>query len=84
MTPRLSKELSDALQASGAEELEAVDPATGRVYVVVDRTLFTQTRAKETHEAIQRGLDSMEAGGGIPLEEADAQLRTELGFPSRQ
>lgn len=84
MTPKLSKELSDALQASGAEELEAVDPATGHVYVVVDRTLFKQTRAKQTHEAIQRGIDSMEAGEGIPLEEVDVQLRKELGFPPRQ
>ena len=84
MTPKLSKELSDVLQASGAQELEAVDPATGRVYVVVDSTLFKQTLAKQIHEAIQRGIDSMEAGGGIPLEEADAQLKKELGFPPRQ
>ncbi len=46
MTPRLSKELSDALKASGAEELEAVDPATGRVYVVVDRTLLRRLGQK--------------------------------------
>lgn len=82
MTPKLSKELSDAL--NGAEELEAIDPATGRVYVIVDSTLFKQTRKDQAHEAIQRGIDSMEAGGGIPLEEADTQLRQELGFPPRQ
>ena len=82
MTAKLSKELSDAL--NGCDELEAIDPATGRVYVIVESTLFRQTRETQTHEAIQRGLEGMEAGDGTPLEEADTQLRKELGFPPRQ
>jgi len=81
VTAKLNKELSDAVR--GVEELEAIDPATGRLYVIVDSTMFRQTRDKQTHETIQRGLESMEAGGGIPLEEADDQLRKELGFPAR-
>jgi hypothetical protein len=82
MAVKLNKELSDAL--SGCEELEAVDPVTGRVYMIVDSALYRQAREKRTHEAIQRGIDSVEAGGGIPLDEADSQLRKELGFPLRQ
>ena len=34
----LSKELSDTL--NGRDEFEAVDPATGRVYVIVEKALF--------------------------------------------
>ena len=82
MTAKLNKELSDAL--NGGEELEAVDPATGRVYIIVDSTLYRQAREKRIHEAIQRGIGSMEADGGIPVDEADSQLRKELGFPPRQ
>ena len=78
----LNKELSDAL--NGGEELEAVDPSTGRVYMIVDRTLYRRTREKQIHEAIQRGIESMETGRGILLEEADSLLREELGFPPRQ
>ncbi len=78
MTVKLSKELSDAL--NGGEQLEAVDPATGRLYVIVDSTVFNQTCQAQTHQAIQRGIDSMETDGGLPLEEPDAQQRKELGF----
>ena len=82
MTAKLNKELSDAL--NGGEELEAIDPATGRLYVIVDSTLFRQTRETQIHEAIQRGIDSLETGGGIPLEEADVRLRKQLELPSRR
>ena len=78
----LNKELSDAL--NGCEELGAVDPATGRVYIIVDSSLYRQACEKRIHEAIKRGIGSMEADGGLPLDDADSQLRKELGFPPRQ
>jgi len=36
MTAKLSKELSDALHASENGEVQAIDPTTNKVYVVVD------------------------------------------------
>lgn len=81
MIPRLNKELSDAL--SGADTVEAIDPATGRHFVIIERSTFQLTQRTQVHDTIQRGLESVEAGGGIPLAEADAQLRKELDFPPR-
>ena len=44
MTPKLITELSDALQASKGE-LEFIDPATNRTYVVVEQTVLARAKA---------------------------------------
>jgi hypothetical protein len=82
MTPKLSKELSDAV--SDREQVEAIDPATGRVYVIIEQSTFQLANRDRVHAAIQDSLSSMEAGGGIPLADAETQLRQELGFPPRR
>jgi hypothetical protein len=74
MTPRLSKELADALRANG--ELEVIDPATNHVYVVVDgqthRQAMAALRRQQDHDAISEGIAQMEAGRGKPQHEFEA------------
>ena len=84
MIAKLTQEQLDALHASGDERLPIVDPTNNRLYVLVDAAALRDLERQETHRAIQAGLESMEAGGGIPLAQADAQMREELGFPPRQ
>ncbi len=87
MTAKLSKELSDALNASGTSLIEAVDPASGRVYFIVDgdthRQAMEALRQRQERDAIAQGIADMEAGRGKPVAEADAYLREKLGFPQR-
>ena len=84
MIPELSKELSDALRQSGADRLSVVDPANNRVYVLVDAETLEALEQKQVQESIQAGLESMESGRGIPLDDADVLMRQRLGFPPRE
>lgn len=84
MTAKLSKELSDALHANPDDRLPVLDPMSNRLYVLVDAESLDALEREATRQAIQAGLDSMEAGQGIPLEEAARQMREELGFPARK
>ncbi len=78
MKTLLTSEQSDALQQSG-EPLPVVDPRTQRVYVLVDQ--FTHDQAMdalkrqqlEDEAAIRQGLDDMEAGRGMTIEESQAR-----------
>ena len=45
--------------------------------------LVDALRQQEDIAAIQAGIDDMEAGRVISLEEADAEIRKDLGFPPR-
>ena len=79
---KLSKELSRALRATGDNELEVVDPETQRTYVVVDADLHRQAmvalRRQQDREAIAQGIAEMEAGVGMPVEEARRLARERL------
>jgi len=46
----------------------------------MDPTKITDEQRQDL-AAIQRGIEDMEAGRLISLEEADVQIRRELGFP---
>ena len=85
MTAKLSKELSDALNASQANEIEAVDPTSGRVYFIVDgethRQAMEALRRQQDRDAIAEGIAQMETGQGKPLDEAFEEIRDRLGFP---
>ena len=87
MTPKLNKELSDALNASDNGEVEAIDPATNKVYVVIDGDLhqraMTALQQQQDWEAIQQGIAQADAGESMPLAEADRKIREEFGFPPR-
>ena len=84
MIPELTKELSDALRQSGADRLSVVDPANNRVYVLVDAETLESLEQKQSQQSIQAGLESMEAGHGIPIDDADVLMRQRLGFPPRE
>lgn len=79
---KLPDELSLALHASGDRELEVVDPRTQRAYVVVDAEIHRQAmdalRRQQDREAIAQGLAEMEAGQGMPVEQACQLTRDRL------
>ncbi len=67
------------------EQLVQEELATGK-YQSRDEVLLTAVRLlREQAQAIagiQRGLDSMERAGGLPLQEGIRQLRQKLDIPS--
>lgn len=81
MNPLLTPEQSAALQASEGE-LRVVDPGTQRVYVLVDGETHEKAmkalQKREDHQAIQSGIDDMEAGRMQSAEDAHAHGREEL------
>jgi hypothetical protein len=87
MTTKLSKEPSDALNASGTSQIEAVDPTSGRVYFIVDGDTHRQAMEamwqRQNRDAIAEGIAQMEARQGKPLKEAFEDMRGRLGFPQQ-
>jgi|GEM_PF-645817 hypothetical protein len=84
MTAKLSKELADALLATGESELELVDPDTQQTYFLVEGEMHRRAtealRRQQDQHAIAQGLAQMEAGQGKPLDQAFSELRSRLGF----
>jgi len=63
------------------------DDHTHKVYVLVDLQLHERAmealRQQDDLAAIQSGIEDMEAGRIVPLEQADAEIRKDLGFAPR-
>lgn len=82
MIHKLPQELVDALNAAGNGELKVVNPNDNREYFVVDgdthRQAMDALRRQCDRDAIANGIAQMEAGEGIPLEEARKQARERL------
>lgn len=68
MTAKLSKELSNALD--GHDQIEAIDPATGRVFIVTEKSLYELSQQQQINAAIQRGIEDMEAGRIMTIDES--------------
>lgn len=68
MAPKLSKELSNAL--SGHDQIEAIDPATGRLFILTEKSLYELSHQRQAHAAIQRGFEDMEAGRTMTINES--------------
>ena len=68
MTAKLGKELSNAL--SGHDQIEAIDPATGRLFIVTEKSLYELSHQQQVDAAIQRGVDDLEAGRTITVDES--------------
>ena len=85
ITP-LPDELRQAIEQH-PNELRLEDEQTHAVYVVLDeethRRAMKALKAQEDWESVQRGLADRQQGKELPLAEADAQMRKELGFPPR-
>ena len=86
MSAKLSKEQRELLHSTNGDELEVVDETTNKVYVIVTKERWQSHQSLDPADlaAIQRGIDDLEAGRVLPLQEADDQLREQLGFPHRQ
>ena len=78
MTAKLTKDLSDALHENLNDRLSVVDPTNNRLYVLIEASTLAELERQDTHRAIQAGLNSMESGGGQPLNQAMAELRAEF------
>ncbi len=82
MIAKLSQEQAAALRASSEHELEVVDPDTERAYIIVDcethRRAMEALRQQQDRIAIAQGIAEMNAGEGIPVEEARRITREKL------
>ncbi len=82
MAAKLTKELVDALHAEGGNGLQVVDPETSRLYFIVDGDVHRQAmdalRRQQDRDAIAQGVAEMEAGEGMPVEEARRLTRERL------
>ena len=74
MTPKLTEEQSAAIDASKVGSVPVVHPVSNRVYFVVDAEIHKKAmdalHKRETLEAIQAGIDDMEAGNTMSVEES--------------
>ncbi len=83
MTPKLTNEQSEALHQAG-DEMPILDPSTNKLYVVVEQSVHEQAKAalqrqqKEDLLAIQQGIDDMQAGRVMPLEEAHQEIKSKF------
>lgn len=80
MIPKMTPEMSDAL--ANENEVCVRDPSTERVYVLVDhethRRAMAALRQQADIDAIQAGIDDMEAGRMQPAADARRHGRNEL------
>ena len=79
MTPKLTPEQSQALHDAG-NELPILDPKTNKFYVVIEQSVHEQGKAaldrqRSDIEAIQEGLDDLNAGRVMELDEAHQGLK---------
>ena len=88
MTPKLSEEQRRALAAKEGRPIPVEDDQTHKLYVLVGEDLHRRAmqalKEQEDLAAVREGIKQMEAGLGQPLEQADAEIRNELGFPPRR
>lgn len=73
MSPKLPDDISAALREQ-PDNCRVVDPATQRIYVLVDDETHAQAmqalRQQQDLDAIRTGLQQMQAGDTMPLAEA--------------
>ena len=79
MTIKLTDEMRLALQERPDQPLEIEDEQTQRVYLLIARAEGPEMIHATAHEAIQAGIDDMEAGRVVPFEEVDRRISTMLG-----
>jgi predicted transcriptional regulator len=91
MTPKLSKELSEALDANQSDSLQVVHPHNERTYFIVEGETHLQVmealqrqRCQEDHTAIAEGIAQLEAGEGRPLDEVFEDVRARLNLRAQQ
>ena len=87
MAPKLTDEQRRALHLHPGEPVPVEDEQSHTFYVLIDQETHQRAiaalRQQEDIAAIQQGIDAAAEGRESTLEEADAHIRKELGFPSR-
>lgn len=87
MTPKITEDQRRALRDRPEGPVAVEDEQTHRVYVIVDKHVHQQAmEALREHEdvaAIHAGIDDMQSGRVVPLEEVDARIRQRLGMTPR-
>ena len=87
MSPGLTDDQRRSLQQHPEKPIEFRDEKTKRLYFIVDPVLLDRAqdamRRLADLAAIQEGIADLEAGRGLPVDEADRQIREKLGFPPR-
>ena len=87
MKTSLSDEQRQALDQQ-PEGIEVEDSQTRKLYFLTDAELHHRAmqalKRQEDRDAIQAGIDDMEAGRVEPFEEVDRRIREKLGLPQRQ
>jgi predicted transcriptional regulator len=74
MIAKLTPELREALrQSAGPVALE--DEETSEVFYLVDEATLAQAEQQADRAAIQQGIEDMEAGRVIPLDEVMRRVR---------
>lgn len=68
MVPKLNKELIQAVD--GHDQIEVVNPETGRTYVVIERSVFELHQRQNVQIGIQQGLDDIQAGRTMTVDES--------------
>ena len=81
MTHKLTDELRQALGQSDGP-IEVRDERSQKVYVISERSVFQRAmqalQVQEDHAAIQSGIDAMNAGELLTLDELDSKIRSRL------
>lgn len=81
MTLKLNDELREALRQTGGT-VEMQDDQSQKMYVLTESDVFHRAmqalQAQEDHAAIQAGIEAMEAGKVLTLDELDNQIRARL------
>ena len=87
MTAKLNDDLQKEIDAHAGQPVTVEHPGTQKVYVIVDQETHQRAmdalRKQEDLDAIQAGIDAMEAGHTIPVAEVDERIRQEFGFRPR-
>ncbi len=65
---QLTPEQSAALH--GEPQTEMVDPSSGKVFVLIEKSLYDVQINSANIASIQRGIEDMKAGRGLPAAEA--------------
>ena len=87
MTPRLTDEQRQAIHLRPGQPIPVVDEQSSTSYVLIDKETHERAiaalRLQEEIVAIQQGLNAAAEGRESTLQDADAHIRKELGFPPR-
>jgi hypothetical protein len=83
---KLNKEQS-AEATRHPEGVECRLEGNEKLFIIVDADVHARMKTafyqKDVRASIAAGLADMEADNGLPLEAADQQMRSRLGFPPR-